>query len=69
MPIVCVIAGTKANCGEVVSIVNDKGRYHSLIATALPPGSEDVRDFLEADLGTEIISGTPVIISQIAVLC
>jgi hypothetical protein len=32
--------------------VNDKGRYHSLIDAALPPGSEDVRHFPEADFWT-----------------
>jgi hypothetical protein len=29
--------------------MNDKGRYHSLIDAALPPGSEDVRHFPERD--------------------
>ena len=34
-----MISGTRANCGEVVSIVNDKRRYHSLTAVGNTHGS------------------------------
>jgi hypothetical protein len=35
----------KNSCTLPTQIANDKGRYHLLIAAALPPGREDVRHF------------------------